>query len=165
MLMAESAESNLLTLVKPRSTCFITSKTEPTTLSDPLDKVNTPWWSIMGQRHGQTLLKSWRRWMSFRTFAAFSKFHLNTSKSTKLEVVQFVEEHNFHLDWHFKISVEISKKHSQPPSAPVHRDIRKFKVWLQFTQNPLRKAPYGLWKSWEYSEIYNFPIHHLVHFY
>jgi hypothetical protein len=36
--MAESAESNRLTLVKPRSTWVITSKTEPTTLSDPLIK-------------------------------------------------------------------------------------------------------------------------------
>jgi hypothetical protein len=36
--MVESAESNRLTLVKPRSTWVITSKTEPTTLSDPLTK-------------------------------------------------------------------------------------------------------------------------------
>jgi hypothetical protein len=41
--------------------------------------------------------------MSFGTFAAFSKFHINTSKSTNTKVVQFVEEHNFHVDWHFQI--------------------------------------------------------------
>jgi hypothetical protein len=59
--MAESAESNRLTLVKPRSTWVITSKTEPTTLGDPFYKVNTPWWSTLGQRHGETPLKSRRR--------------------------------------------------------------------------------------------------------
>jgi hypothetical protein len=40
--MTESAESNRLTLVKPRSTWVITSKTEPTTPNDPLDQVKTP---------------------------------------------------------------------------------------------------------------------------
>jgi hypothetical protein len=40
--------------------------------------------------------------MSFETFAAFSKFHLNTSKYTFMKVVQLVEGHNFHVDWHFK---------------------------------------------------------------
>jgi hypothetical protein len=35
-------------------------------------------------------------------FAAFSKFHLNTSKSTFMKVVQLVEGHNFHVDWYFK---------------------------------------------------------------
>jgi hypothetical protein len=39
--MTESAESNLLTLVKPRSTWVITLKTEPTTPNDPLDQVKT----------------------------------------------------------------------------------------------------------------------------
>jgi hypothetical protein len=36
--MTESAESNRLTLVKPRSTWAITSKIEPTTPIDPLTK-------------------------------------------------------------------------------------------------------------------------------
>jgi hypothetical protein len=36
--MAGSAESNQPTLVKPRSTWVITSKTEPTTPIDPLTK-------------------------------------------------------------------------------------------------------------------------------
>jgi hypothetical protein len=89
MLMAGLAKSNRLTLVKPRSTWVITSKTEPTTPIDPLEQVNTPLWSTFGQRHGQTPLKPWRRWMSSGTFAAFSKFHLNTSKSTNMKVVQF----------------------------------------------------------------------------
>jgi hypothetical protein len=40
-----------------------------------------------------------------------------------------------------------------------------FKVWQQFVHNPLRKTPYGLCESCRGSEIYNFPIHHFVHFY
>jgi hypothetical protein len=40
--------------------------------------------------------------VSSGTFAAFSKFHLNTSKSTFMKVVQLVEGHNFHVEWHFK---------------------------------------------------------------
>jgi hypothetical protein len=56
-LTTESAESNRLTLVKPRSTWVITSKTETTTPIDTLDHVNTHLWSTLGQRHGQTPLK------------------------------------------------------------------------------------------------------------
>jgi hypothetical protein len=44
------------------------------------------------------------------TFAAFSKIHLNTSKSTFMKVVHLVEGHNFHVDWHFKLWVEIGEK-------------------------------------------------------
>jgi hypothetical protein len=40
--MAESAESNRPTVVKPRSTWAITSKTEPTTPIDPLTKSTHP---------------------------------------------------------------------------------------------------------------------------
>jgi hypothetical protein len=50
MLKTESAESNLLTLVKPWSTWVLTSKTSPTTPNDPLDQVNTHLWSTLGQR-------------------------------------------------------------------------------------------------------------------
>jgi hypothetical protein len=79
--------------------------------------------------------------MSSGTFAAFSKFHLNTSKSPNTKVVQFVEGHNFHVDWHFKFRVEIGEKRGQPTADPVHRDMAAFKVWQQIVQNPLRKTP------------------------
>jgi hypothetical protein len=39
--MTELAESNRLTMVKPRLTWAITSKTEPTTPNDPLNQVKT----------------------------------------------------------------------------------------------------------------------------
>jgi hypothetical protein len=73
-LMTESVESNQLTLIKPRSTWVITSTTEPTTPIDHLDQVNTSLWSTLGQRHSQTPLKPWRRWVSSGTFPRSPKF-------------------------------------------------------------------------------------------
>jgi hypothetical protein len=40
-----------------------------------------------------------------RTFVVFSKFHLNTSNSPNIKVVQFVEGHNFHVEWHLRFGV------------------------------------------------------------
>jgi hypothetical protein len=85
--------------------------------------------------------------MSSGTFASFSKFHLNTSKFTNTKVVQFVEEHNFHADWHFKFGVEKDGKLGQLPASLVHERVVAFKVWQQIVQNPLRKTPYSLCKS------------------
>jgi hypothetical protein len=47
--MTESAESNLLTLVKPWSTWVITPKISSTSPNDPLNQVNTHLWSNFGQ--------------------------------------------------------------------------------------------------------------------
>jgi hypothetical protein len=77
--MTDSAESNPLTMVKPRSTWVITPKTSPLNPIEPLDQAYTHPWSTRGQRHGQTPLNRWCRRMSSGTFAAFSKTHLNTS--------------------------------------------------------------------------------------
>jgi hypothetical protein len=85
--------------------------------------------------------------MSSGTFAAFSKFHLNTSKSTFVKVVHLVEEHNFHVDWHFKFGVEIGEKCGQLTVPPVYRGMAAFHVGTTFLQNPLRKTLYGLCKS------------------
>jgi hypothetical protein len=79
--------------------------------------------------------------MSSGTFAAFSQFHLNTSKSTDMKVFQFVEGHNFHVDWHFKFGVEKDGKLGQLSASPVHRNVVTFKVWQQIVQIPLRKTP------------------------
>jgi hypothetical protein len=79
--------------------------------------------------------------MTSGTFAALSKFHLNTSKSTFMKIVQFVEEHNFHVDWHFKFWEEIGEKRGQLPAAPVYQNRATFKVWQQIVQNTLRKTP------------------------
>jgi hypothetical protein len=85
--------------------------------------------------------------MSSGTFAAFSKIHLNTSKSTFMEVVHLVEGHNFHVDWHFKFRVEIGEKLDRLTVPPVHRDRLAFKVGTTFLQNPLRKTLDGLCES------------------
>jgi hypothetical protein len=85
--------------------------------------------------------------MSSGTFAAFSKFHLNTSKSTNMKVAQFVEGHNFHVDWHFKFWAEKGEKRGQLTASLVHRDMAAYKVWQQIVQNPLTKTLYGLCKS------------------
>jgi hypothetical protein len=58
--------------------------------------------------------------MSSGTFAAFSEIHLNTSKSTFMKVVQLVEGHNFHVDWHFKFWVEIGEKLGRLTVPPVY---------------------------------------------
>jgi hypothetical protein len=57
--------------------------------------------------------------MSSGTFAAFSKFHLNTSKSINMKVVQFVKGHNFHVGWHFQFLVEKGGNLGQLPAPPV----------------------------------------------
>jgi hypothetical protein len=82
-----------------------------------------------------------------------------------MKVVHLVEGHNFHVDWHFKFWVEKGEKLGQLPAAPVPRDMAAFKVGKTFLQNPLRKHPRAFVIVVEGSEIYNFPIHHFVHFY
>jgi hypothetical protein len=64
--------------------------------------------------------------MSSGTFAAFSKFHLNTSNSTNIKVVQFFEEHNFHVGWHFKFWAEKGEKLGQ----------LQFSLFISTLQNP-----------------------------
>jgi hypothetical protein len=86
--------------------------------------------------------------MSSGTFAAFSKIHLNTSKSTFRKVVHLVEGHNFHVDWHFKFWVEIGEKLSQLPVPHVHRDRPAFDVGTAFLQNLSRKTLDDLYKSY-----------------
>jgi hypothetical protein len=53
-----------------------------------------------------------------------------------MKVVQFVEEHNFHVDWHFQFWVEKGEKLGQLSASPVSRNRVAFKVWQQFVQNP-----------------------------
>jgi hypothetical protein len=145
--MTGSAESNWPVLVKPRSTWVITSKTSPMNPIRPLDQVYACPWATLGQRHGRTPLKHWRQRMSSGTSAAFSKFHLNTSKSTFMKVVHLIEGHNFHVDWHFKFWVETGEKRGQPTVPPVYGNRAAFKVGKTFLQNPLRKTLYGLCRS------------------
>jgi hypothetical protein len=59
--------------------------------------------------------------MSARTFAAFSKFQLNTSKYPNVKVVCFVEGHNFHVEWHLKFEVEMCEKCKSTLLGTIHR--------------------------------------------
>jgi hypothetical protein len=68
--------------------------------------------------------------MSSGTFAAFSKIHLNTSKSTFMKVVHLVEGHNFHLDWHFKFWVKIGGKLDGLAVPPVFQNRLTFEVGM-----------------------------------
>jgi hypothetical protein len=70
--------------------------------------------------------------MSSGTFAAFSKIHLNTSKSTFMKVVYLVEGHNFRVDWHFKFWVEIGEKLDRLTVPPVFQNRPTFKVGTAF---------------------------------
>jgi hypothetical protein len=78
--------------------------------------------------------------VSSGTFAAFSKFHLNISKSTFTKVVQLVEGHNIHVEWHFKFLAEKGEKLGQLAVPLVHRDRAAFKVGKPILRNPLRKT-------------------------
>jgi hypothetical protein len=107
-LMIRSTE---LTLVERRSTWVITSKTSPITPNDPFGQQGQPLVKTLVKNHLNTLCPS----MSPGTFAAFSKFHLNTSKYPNVKVVYYVEGHNFHVEWHWRFGVEMHEKFGQCP--------------------------------------------------
>jgi hypothetical protein len=107
-LMIRSTE---LTLVERRSTWVITSKTSPITPNDPFGQQGQPLVKTLVKNHLNTLCPS----MSPGTFAAFSKFHLNTSKYPNVKVVYYVEGHNFHVEWHWRFGVEMHEKFRQCP--------------------------------------------------
>jgi hypothetical protein len=68
---------------------------------------------MLGQILAKTLVKPFDFLGHCRTFATFSKFHLNTSKSPNIKVVQFFEGHNFAFGWNFKFRVESGEKLGQ----------------------------------------------------
>jgi hypothetical protein len=61
-----------------------------------------------------------------------------------MKVVQLVEGHNFHVDWHFKFWVEKDENLAQRSVPPVHCNRVAFKVGKSFVQNLLSKTPYSL---------------------
>jgi hypothetical protein len=85
--------------------------------------------------------------VSAGTFAAFSKFHLNTSNSPNAKVVYFVEEHNFHVEWHLRFGVEMREKAWSTLVITVHRRPENSQDGMHFVHNWLRKRPYALGKS------------------
>jgi hypothetical protein len=85
--------------------------------------------------------------VSAGTFAAFSKFHLNTSNSPNTKVVYFVEGHNFHVGWHCWFEVQIGEKCRSTPVGTIHWSREFLHIGIQFVQNWLRKRPYALCES------------------
>jgi hypothetical protein len=85
--------------------------------------------------------------VSAGTFAAFSKFHLNTSKSPNVKVVCFVEGHNFHVEWHLKFGVEIGEKLKSTLLVTIHWRTENCQLGMQFVRKWWRKTPYSLSRS------------------
>jgi hypothetical protein len=85
--------------------------------------------------------------VSAGTFAAFSKFHLNTSNSSNTKVVYLVERHNFHVEWHCWFGVERCEKLKPTPWSTIHQRPENSQLGIKFVHKWLRKSPYALCKS------------------
>jgi hypothetical protein len=105
----------------------------------------------LGQPLVKTLLKIPKRPfdppMLPGTFAAFSKFHLNTSKSPNVKVVYFVEGHNFHVEWRLRFGVEMREKAWSMPRVTIHRCPEICHLGMHFVHKWLRKTPYAICRS------------------
>jgi hypothetical protein len=58
-----------------------------------------------------------------------------------MKVVQLVEGHNFHVDWHFKFGEEKHENLAPRSAFTVHKHRLAFKVGSYFLLNLLRKTP------------------------
>jgi predicted NAD/FAD-binding protein len=94
-------------------------------------------------KNGQTLVKKPLKpllpSLSSRTFAAFSKLHLNTSNSPNIKVVQYAKGHNFHIEWHLRFEVKMCEKIWSTPLVTIHRRPKNRNVCLQIVHKWLRK--------------------------
>jgi hypothetical protein len=104
----------------------------------------------------QTLLKPLCPSTPSGTFAAFSKFHLNTSKSPNIKVVQFFEGHNFHVGWHFKFWVEIGEKLGQLQSLLFISALQNHNFAWRSCSNQWEKHRTAFVKVVEGTSHYNF---------
>jgi hypothetical protein len=77
--------------------------------------------------------------MSAGTFAAFSKFSLNTSNSPNTKVVYFVEGHDFHVEWHCWFGVEMGEKFKSTLVSTIHKSRDNLHFGIQFAQKLWRK--------------------------
>jgi hypothetical protein len=98
------------------------------------------------------------------TFAAFSKFSLNTSNSSNTKIVCFVEGHNFHVEWHCWFEVQIDEKGKSVSAFTVHQGRDFCQVSLQFMPNPLIENPRAFTKLVGGSEVSKFGSQTLVQF-
>jgi hypothetical protein len=119
----------------------------------------------LGQILVQTPVEPLCPWASSGTFAAFSKFHLNTPKSPNIKVFQFFEGHNFAFGWHCKFGVENGEKLGQLQfllfiGARKNQNL----AWRSFS-NHWEKHRMAFVKVVEGHLIYNFAIYPTMHFY
>jgi hypothetical protein len=148
-------ESNLLSLVKPWSTWVFTSKTSSQSLITLLiESTHT-----RGQRSSQTLVKPWCPWASSRTFAAFSKLHLNISKSPNI-----IEGHNFAFGCHFKFGVYNGENLGQLQSRTIHQRQENCKLACRLCKIHCSKPLWAFIEDVEGSLIYNYAYFLLVLF-
>jgi hypothetical protein len=101
----------------------------------------------LGQNPTQNPLTPFDPPVSTDTFAAFSKFSLNTSKSPNVKVVCFVKGHNFHVEWHLRFGVEMREKAWSTLIATIHQRPENSQLGMQFVHNWWRKTPYSLSRS------------------
>jgi hypothetical protein len=104
-------------------------------------------WSTIGQTPLKTPWIPLCHPVSAGTFATFSKFHLNTSKSPKVKVVCCVEGHNFHVEWDLKFGVEMCEKFKSTPQVTIHRRPENSQLGMRFVNSWLRKTLYGFCRS------------------
>jgi hypothetical protein len=79
--------------------------------------------------------------VSAGTFAAFSKFPLNTSNSPNAKVLYFVEGTNFHVEWNYWFEVQNGKKCKSTPRVTIHRRLENCRLGIAFVHKWLRKDP------------------------
>jgi hypothetical protein len=82
--------------------------------------------------------------MSAGTFAAFSTFPLNTSKSPNGKVVHFVEGHTFHVGWHCWFEVQIGENLGSTPVGTIHLSREILRLGIQFVHEVERKTIHPL---------------------
>jgi hypothetical protein len=85
--------------------------------------------------------------MSAGTFAAFSKFSLNTSNSPNTKDVCFVEGHTYHVGWHCWVEVQIGENLKSTPVGTIHWSREILHLGIQFVKKWLRKRLYPLCES------------------
>jgi GDP-D-mannose dehydratase len=78
--------------------------------------------------------------------------------------VYFVEEHNFHVEWHLRFGVEMREKAWSTLVVTVHQRSENSQVGMHFCTNGGEKDPTPLVKVVEDQEIYNFGIQVFVHY-
>jgi hypothetical protein len=119
-------------------------------------------WSKLGQTLAETLVKPLVIPCPSGTFAAFSKFHLNTSNSTNIKVVQLFEGHNFHVGWHFKFLVAKGEKLRQLQFSLIISTLQNPNFAWRSCSNRREKHRTTFANVVEGCLIYNFCIYHFV---